>query len=543
MEHSEQSQRLFRFYNHYRIVVGLILVGAIFLNFSFVEVNQKSTALYQISVVSYLSINIFTAFILLAGFKTNTKHIVVSVIFDIIILHLLMYSSTGVQTGLGNLVVISVAAGNILIHGRIGTFFAALAALSSLAIELNMVFNSGAKIDGVVRAGLLGIFYFAAAFLLQNISKRISQSEELANLREKNIIELEKLNHQIIQRMQTGIVVTNEDGNVRLLNQAASSLLNVEDEHQLPIQVKARLDQWKHNPNIRTAPFKTSDSGTPLQANFTQLQKDTGAGILIFLEDTSKISQQAQQMKLASLGRLTAGIAHEIRNPLGAISHAAQLMAESDTLSPADSRMTDIIQRHSGRVNGIVENILQLSRRKQPEAIENPINEWLHKFVQDYTLSHSPTPEITVQCIDSEPTARFDPSQIEQVLTNLVDNGLRYSEKANGKPTLTICSGINARNDLAFIDVIDQGSGVAEDDLDHLFEPFFTTESSGTGLGLYLSRELCESNQAQLHYYSVNTMPDQDRFEQDLPEQDKHNELSSEGSCFRITFAHHKRII
>jgi two-component system, NtrC family, sensor histidine kinase PilS len=533
LEHSEQSQRLFRFYNHYRIVVGLILVGAIFLNISVVEITQRNSALYQISTISYLSINIFTAFILLAGFKTNTKHIVVSIIFDIVMLHLLMYASTGVQTGLGNLVVISVAAGNILIHGRIGTLFAALAALSSLAIELNLVFNYDAKIDGVVRAGLLGIFYFAAAFLLQNISKRISQSEELANLREKNIIELEKLNHQIIQRMQTGIVVTDEYGKVRLLNQAASSLLNVEDEHRLPAQVKERLDQWRLNPNIRTEPFKTSDSSTPLQANFTQLQKDTGAGILIFLEDTSKISQQAQQMKLASLGRLTAGIAHEIRNPLGAISHAAQLMAESDTLSPADYRMTDIIQRHSGRVNGIVENILQLSRRKQPETIENSINEWLNKFVQDYTLSHSPTPEIKLMCADNNPIARFDPSQIEQVATNLVDNGLRYSEKATGKPTLTICSGINARNDLAFIDIIDQGPGVADEDFDHLFEPFFTTESSGTGLGLYLSRELCESNQAQLHYYSVKTMPDRD----------KHNEQTSEGSCFRITFAHHKRII
>ena len=538
MEHSEQSLRLFRFYNHYRIVVGLILVGAIFLNISVIEITQRNSALYQISAISYLSINIFTAFILLAGFRTNTKHIVVSVIFDIIMLHLLMYASTGVQTGLGNLVVISVAAGNILIHGRIGTFFAALAALSSLAIELNLVFSYDAKIDGVVRAGLLGIFYFAAAFLLQNISKRISQSEELANLRERNIIELEKLNHQIIQRMQTGIVVTNEDGKVRLLNQAASSLLNVEDEHKLPLQVKERLDQWRVNPNIRTQPFKTSDSGTPLQANFTQLQKDTGAGILIFLEDTSKISQQAQQMKLASLGRLTAGIAHEIRNPLGAISHAAQLMAESDTLSPADSRMTDIIQRHSGRVNGIIENILQLSRRKQPETIENSINEWLHKFVQDYTLSHSPTPKIKLLCSDSNPIARFDPSQIEQVVSNLVDNGLRYSEKATGKPTLTICSGINVRNDLAFIDIIDQGPGVADDDFDHLFEPFFTTESSGTGLGLYLSRELCESNQAQLHYYSVKTMPNKDIFEQGL-----HNEQTSEGSCFRITFAHHKRII
>lgn len=523
MEYSAQSLRLFRFYNHYRIVVGLILVGAVFLNISFIEPEQKKTLLYQITTIGYLSINIFTGLILLAGFKANSRHIITAIVFDIVILHLLMYASTGLQSGLGNLVVISVSAGNILIRGRIGTLFAALAALSSLGIELNLVFTQDAKIDGIVRAGLLGIIYFAAAFLLQNISKRVSQSEQLAQLRAQNIVELEKLNHQIIQRMQTGIVVTDDFGKVRLLNQAASSLLNVDDERRLPAQLKQRMDQWRNNPNIRTDPFKTSTAGTTVQANFTQLQKDTGAGILIFLEDTSKISQQAQQMKLASLGRLTAGIAHEIRNPLGAISHAAQLLAESDTLSPADTRMTDIIQRHSGRVNGIVENILQLSRRKQPEAIENNINEWLTKFVQDYTLSHSPTPEIRLDLSTENPTARFDPSQIEQVVTNLVDNGLRYSEKTMGKPTLTVCSGINKRNDLAFIDIVDQGPGIPLEDVEHLFEPFFTTESSGTGLGLYLSRELCESNQAQLHYTPSSN--------------------EGGGSCFRVTFAHHKRII
>lgn len=551
MEHSVQSLRLFRFYNHYRIVVGLILVGAVFFNISFIDPEQQKSALYQITAICYLSINIFTALILLAGFQANSRHIIAAIIFDIIILHMLMYASNGIQTGLGNLVVISVAAGNILIRGRIGTLFAALAALASLGIELYQVFLYDDKIDGVVRAGLLGIIYFAAAFLLQNISKRISQSEELAQARAKNIIELEKLNHQIIQRMQTGIVVTDEFGNVRLLNQAALSLLNVDDERKLPPPLKQRQDMWRANPNIRTEPFKTSTSGTTLQANFTQLKKDTGSGILIFIEDTSKISQQAQQMKLASLGRLTAGIAHEIRNPLGAISHAAQLLAESESLSPPDARMTDIIQRHSGRVNGIVESILQLSRRKQPEAIENNINDWLLKFFQDYTLSHSPTPEITLKLTDKAPIARFDPSQIEQVVTNLVDNGLRYSEKVTGKPTLTVCSGINQRNGLAFIDIIDQGHGVSEEDIDHLFEPFFTTESSGTGLGLYLSRELCESNQAQLNYYSNNLSahyknnkePTDTLEHQETPDEEPQSELMNSGSRFRITFAHHKRII
>ncbi|WP_232465256.1 sensor histidine kinase [Oleiphilus messinensis] len=521
----DNSAKLFRIYNHYRVVVGLILVGSLFF-FTQPQVNQfQHLFLFEIGSICYLALNIFIAFLLLAGLKPSIEHVLFSMIIDVLILNGLLYSSTGTSSGIANLIIISVAAGNILLYGKPGVFLAALSALCTLSIAIYMVIQHNREPSEIVQSGILGIIYFAAAFILQNISRRISASEKLAQLRAKNIAELEMLNHQIIQRMQTGIIVTDEFGDLRMMNHAASLLLEPSSDAvqptptTLPIELKQRLDHWRLEPQVRTEPFKSQSSRTQVQANFTRLDKDQGHDILIFLEDTSKVAQQAQQMKLASLGRLTAGIAHEIRNPLGAISHATQLLSESVNLDPGDKKMTDIILRHANRMNGIIENVLQLSRRKQPDQQILELNTWLQEFIDDYLASGGIEADITFKPESENAYIRFDSSQLEQVLTNLIDNGLRYSKQKTGKSTITLEVGSTTNTDKSFINIIDQGPGISSDNIVHVFEPFFTTNSSGTGLGLYLSREICEANQAHLDY--IND--------------------SETNSCFRITFAHYKK--
>ncbi len=245
--------------------------------------------------------------------------------------------------------------------------------------------------------------------------------------------------------------------------------------------------------------------------------------ILVFIEDMSKITQQAQQMKLASLGRLTAGIAHEIRNPLGAISHAAQLMEESPHLDKGDLQMLDIIRRHSRRVNGIVENVLDLSRRRTANADLIDVSDWLKEFKSDYlqTQEESADSIIDLSLAPNVPPARFDKSQIEQVLVNLCDNGLRYSQQQTGQRRIEIRAGATVDGERAYLDVRDSGPGISQEHQGSVFEPFFTTDKSGTGLGLYLARELCEANQAHLSLVDDN----------------------QPGCCFRITFAHPGRLI
>jgi two-component system sensor histidine kinase PilS (NtrC family) len=228
-------------------------------------------------------------------------------------------------------------------------------------------------------------------------------------------------------------------------------------------------------------------------------------------------------MKLASLGRLTAGIAHEIRNPLGAISHAAQLMEESPHIDQNDQQMLDIIRRHSKRVNGIIENVLDLSRRRMANTELVDVQGWLTSFCNDFQQSQAGSIPANIELLieDEVPGARFDKSQIEQVMVNLCDNGLRYSEQNTGEKRIQLLVGATPDGERARIDIRDFGAGIAPEYRNSVFEPFFTLDKNGTGLGLYLARELCEANQAHLSLV-----------EDEQP-----------GCRFRITFAHPGRMI
>ena len=527
-----QQARLFRIYNHYRVVISLVLVGLLFVEPFIADTKFRWLDYYQAGAVAYLAINGFVALILVAGFHPRQRHITLSILADILLIHGLLLASSGITNGLANLVIVSVAAGNILTPSRLGTFYAALAAICSLGISSWAVLAINESADDIVRAGSLGILYFSAAFILQGISKKVIRSEALATSRARSIAELEQINQQIIQRMRTGILVLDRFGQIRLANAAAEELLfgvsspQTNGEHPsrlLPRPLRKGLETWLKNPSMRIEPFQASPTSPLLQANFTQLDQERGDQIIVFIEDMSKVTQQAQQMKLASLGRLTAGIAHEIRNPLGAISHAAQLMEESPHLDSGDLQMLDIIRRHSRRVNGIIENVLDLSRRRTANSEVVDIHAWLTEFRNDFqhTQDENTPADIELIAPGNIPPARFDKSQIEQVMVNLCDNGLRYSKQQTGKNRIQLLAGATADGERAYVDVRDFGPGIAPEYRNSVFEPFFTTDKSGTGLGLYLARELCEANQAHLSLV-----------EDDQP-----------GCRFRITFAHPGRMI
>ncbi|MDX1818781.1 MAG: histidine kinase, partial [Marinobacter sp.] len=213
-----QQAKLFRIYNHYRLVISLMLAGLLFVDPGTFDARFRWQDYYQAGVVSYLALNGFFALILMAGFQVSQRHITLSILLDILIIHGLLLTSTGITNGLANLVIVSVAAGNILTPSRLGIFYAALAAICSLGISGWAVLSLNGHADDIVRAGSLGILYFAAAFVLQNISRRMIRSEALANSRARSIAELEQINRQIIQRMRTGILVLDRYGQVRLAN-------------------------------------------------------------------------------------------------------------------------------------------------------------------------------------------------------------------------------------------------------------------------------------------------------------------------------------
>ena len=205
-----------------------------------------------------------------------------------------------------------------------------------------------------------------------------------------------------------------------------------------------------------------------------------------------------QQAKLASLGHLTASIAHEIRNPLGAISYAAQLLSENSELGKADHRLTEIIHQHSDRINHIIEDILQISRGELSDIEEIDLNQWLPRFVDDYCLSEHATPdrfELDLSRMDRQNTGiRFDSGHLRQILTNLCNNAQVHGDK--NKP---IHIKIYAHPDHGLtIEVADEGPGIDPKNLDKIFEPFYTTNHKGSGLGLYIVNQLCELNDASV---------------------------------------------
>ena len=236
------------------------------------------------------------------------------------------------------------------------------------------------------------------------------------------------------------------------------------------------------------------------------------------MEDNRALTQQAQQLKLASLGRLTASIAHEIRNPLGAISHASQLLRESDQVCQADQRLIQIILQHTDRVNQIIENTLSISRRKEVTSTPMDLAQWLPKFKETYQQGNET--QIVLEIQSESLPMKFDASHLSQVLTNLCDNGARYNAKTTGVREVKVVAGTNTNSDTSFVEVIDHGPGISSDEAGEIFNPFYTTDTQGSGLGLYICKELCEINQAALNL-----------------------KFSEPGhTCFRIDFSHHQRV-
>jgi two-component system sensor histidine kinase PilS (NtrC family) len=314
----------------------------------------------------------------------------------------------------------------------------------------------------------------------------------------------------------------NKAQQVQLMNAAACRLLGV-TLPTYPIALaeiapllNTQVTRWllcQESPQ----PFRNHHSLPEVKASMARSQEQGQESILIFLDDHGRFTQQAQLLKLKSLARLTASIAHEIRNPLGAISHAAQLLNES-FLPAADLRLAEIIQHQSVRINASIENVLQLSRRQSPKLELIDLAPWLEKFIAEANSAHAGHIELIP--VAGVWQGHFDASQLTQVLNNIYENGLRYSQRQTGIAHLVLRGGITDEA-LPFIEVQDNGRGISAEQKEHLFEPFYTSEPEGTGLGLFLAKELCEMN-----YATLALMPN------DLP-----------GCCFRITFAHPQRVL
>ncbi|HEY9198772.1 MAG TPA: ATP-binding protein [Gammaproteobacteria bacterium] len=511
--------RPLRFLTLYRLTLAGLLTALFFVLPGRQSLGGDLSWLYGSTCLGYLG------FALVAGFAARLRRprygvqVFVQVLVDILVIVLLMHSGGGLGSGLGILLVLAVAVGGLLLPGQLAYFFAAVATLAVFGeFGLSLLEQPDRYSEDFTRAGLLGATLFTTAVIAHLIAKRIRETELLAERRGVDLANLARLNEHVIQRLQSGILVVDEQEQVRLMNDTAWVMLQApptRDDTQLrrlAPELAAQLRRWRAEPGYTPEVFTPARSQASLVPRFTALDRRRDGATLIFLEDNAALAQQAQQMKLAALGRLTASIAHEIRNPLGAISHAGQLLAESSHLDSGEQRLTEIIRNHSQRVNTIIENVLQLSRRGQTNPKELDLIPWLQDIAEELARSNNLAPGQLPLTLDIGPLqVRFDPGQLHQVVWNLAHNALTHG---GGSLELRLALGA-ARQPC--LEVLDRGAGIAAEAEAQIFEPFFTTAASGTGLGLYLARELCELNRARLSY----------------------EPRAGGGSCFRITFLQH----
>jgi two-component system sensor histidine kinase PilS (NtrC family) len=365
-----------------------------------------------------------------------------------------------------------------------------------------------ASANDFIGAGMLGAVIFAIATAAFPLARRLEESEALAHQRGVDLANLAQLNEYIIQNLRESIVVVDPANNVRLMNQPAAEQLGTRARStgqplaRVSPDLSRLLDSWRRgNDAHRHLPaFVSADGSMQINTYIAPLQGRMDGPVLIFLEDAGLLAEKVQQSKLAALGRLTASIAHEVRNPVGAMSHAGQLLGEAPGIGPEERRLLDIIQTNSRRVSEIVDNILQLSRREASNPLLLSMRSWTSGFVTEFTSTMELFEGQVCAVPNDDVEVRMDPGHLHQIIWNLCENAVKYASEAAGGISVELAWGRMQGSRRPYLEVADRGPGIPESLQDRVFEPFATGPSGGTGLGLFISRELCEINRAALIY-------------------------------------------
>ncbi|HEX5961400.1 MAG TPA: MFS domain-containing histidine kinase [Rhodanobacteraceae bacterium] len=514
----DHIRRELRVLNVYRVFQALTYTALSLSSLAFTWMPLRDPTVARATALVYL---LFASLVLARDLRSPRALLASARTFlgiDVIAAFLAAVTIPAAHTGIAAMLVINVGAAALLLTPRFGGLFAALATIAVIAQALLASPASDAT-PMLLEAGLFGVAYFATAALCYALGSQMRASEALAEQRGTDLANLAQVNDLIIRRMRTGVLLVDESNHIHQINESAWMAVGNPGIEQRDLGIVApelsrRLYHWRATHEHDTSTVALADGVPEVVPRFTRLSAHDDSYVLIFLDDTSLVSQRAEQLTLTTLGRLSASIAHEIRNPLAAIRYSAQLLAESEMLSDTDQRMVEIINNHCGRVNEIIENILQLSRRERsrPESLD--LNLWATRFVDEYKEANDVGRDSLRPLLYPRPVeALADSQHLQQVVWNLVQNALRYGRLPDEPARVMVVARMASDTGPPLLEVIDRGPGIPPRVAAQIFEPFFTTHEYGTGLGLYLAKQMCEANQASLEYVPV----------------------AGGGSCFRIT--------
>jgi len=500
------SWRLLQFFNVYRLSLNLALWALYTFGSQLLYANTPQFVsickLYLISSLVFLASAKFR-------FPRYENQVVLQTFIDIFVITFLVHEGGGFQSGFGCLLLLVMITASILMPGRLSLAYPAIATLCILGEQTYSILypsltSQNLASQAFTQSGILGIALFTTSYATNLLSKRLGHSEALAHQQKYELENWEKLNSHIIQHLPAGILVLDKKFAIQIFNKVAGQLLQVPKDARgqqistICPSLEDALKTW-HSQSLPGTPFPIQTQGQKCIARFTALEDSTPFGMLIWVEEASRQIREAHHMKLASLGRLTASIAHEIRNPLSAIRHASQLLEDGDNSSPENLRLVQIIQENASRTNTVIENVLSLSREKISKPQYFLLEPWLKKFSENLIMAGIKSPDIHIEIFPHTLQVAFDPEQLHQILVILCDNGLRYSLKNTEKPALLIKAYLPEGNHI-YLDIIDSGLGVTDLILNHLFEPFCSSEPRGTGLGLFIAKGLAEANGGYLSY-------------------------------------------
>ncbi|WP_242466143.1 sensor histidine kinase [Chromatium okenii] len=492
----------------------------------------------------WLIISSYSVLMLLGGLTLVTcwplpaQQVQISIFIDIIAYTLLMHLAGGIGSGLGVLLAVAVAAAALMMEGRLSLLFAAIASLAVIAQQGYSALLSIQSTVSFTQAGLLGLLFFTVAMMSHVLYRRIQSAEALAARRKVDIDDLSKLNDFIIHSINTGILVVDGEQRLRLFNRAALALFTAKrlrigaplaslsrelsqwlqetfiknpKEQGLSIQATQNLQLYHSPPEEKVVLLNNSE----IRVSLKLLGADYTSGIILYLRDNQEAMNEAQQIKLAALGTLTASIAHNIRNPLSAMIHAGELLSESTALHDDDLHLLDIMRRNGARIEETVQSVLQLSRRNQHQPTYIMLLTWLEDFIGDFREQHHLSAKQLQLFVPITPTTiEVDPRHLHQIFANLCENALIHGciDTESAHIVVQVHDAIAPCS--IQVDISDNGPGIPPNNVDDIFNPFYTTKSNGTGLGLYIARELADTNGIRLSY----------------------TPLTPHGSCFCLNF-------
>lgn len=498
--HSQLNQyHLGIWYSAYRSIMSACLLLIFFITYQQLGTEYQYPQLYLYVLVSFIAINNLQLIILKKIKSLISQQLTLIFFVDVVALSLLTLAIDGPNLHLSLLFVITIFAASLLLASKKALIITLVAMISVIyQFFLGTLFQVS-SLTNIGNSALLAFLFFVVYGIGQVAIKRFQILENLNFSQSIELNRLQNINRSILEQIETGYLVLDENCHVVLSNPAACELLGIP-----PVYTHDKYPLYKSQPDLfellefdelqngEKFQFESQQSRFHIHVHVQKLLVPHQTLTLLVLQDAQKLNQHVQQLKLAALGQLSASIAHEIRNPLAAIVQANELLIDSPT--EQQQLLSKMIHKQTGRIDRIVQDTLNMVKNKETHPVLIDLVPFIGQFIQEDLFDV--TEKIHVHIPIKDIAIHFDEAQLRQILINLIRNAIRHNAPDSDYVELNIYPHENKIK----IDVRDFGSGVNAKDQASLFQPFFSTEITGTGLGLYLAHSFCEANQAQLNY-------------------------------------------